>query len=285
VPFPDATLPEPPIALVEVQGYAYDALRRMAELYAALGDQHRCESLDKKAVQLRDKIIEHFWIESLGTFALALDGKKQIVPTITSNAGHLLWSGVPDAEQAGKIIKHLLSKDMFSGWGIRTLSAAHRVFNPMSYHNGSVWPHDNSIIVAGMSHYGFSQAALPVVRGMYDVAIHIESQRLPELFCGMARTQATHPVWYPVSCSPQAWASGAMFLFLQTMLGIKAEAPANVLHVRNPVLPDFLDELTISNLSVGQSKISLQFKKHGDRTLSNLLSVSGNPIQIRIELT
>ncbi|WP_160164645.1 amylo-alpha-1,6-glucosidase [Pedosphaera parvula] len=285
VPFPDATLPQPPIALVEVQGYAYDALRRTAELYSALGNEPLFRGLKKKAEDLREKIIQAFWIENLGMFALALDGKKQIVPTITSNAGHLLWSGVPDAEQAGKVVKHLLSPDMFSGWGIRTLSSSHRVYNPMSYHNGSVWPHDNSIIIAGLTRYGFSHAAVPVVRGMYDAAIHGESQRLPELFCGMSRTQATHPVWYPVSCSPQAWASGAMFLFMQTMLGIKAEAPANVLHVRNPVLPDFLDELTISNLSVGHSKISLHFKRHGDRTLSNLLSVSGDPIQIRIELT
>jgi glycogen debranching enzyme len=285
VPFPDATLPEPPIALVEVQGYAYDALKRTAELYLALGEEKRFKTLCDQAASLREKIIQHFWIESVGTFALALDGEKQIVPTITSNAGHLLWSGVPAAEQAGRVVKHLLNGDMFSGWGIRTLSAAHRVYNPMSYHNGSVWPHDNSLITMGLANYGFSRASLPLIRGMYDAAIHADSQRLPELFCGMPRTQAPHPVWYPVSCSPQAWASGAMFLFLHAVLGIRAEAPARILHVKNPVLPDFLDELTISNLAVGGTKVSLQFKKHHDRTLANLLSTSGDPIQVRIELT
>ncbi|MDB6123898.1 MAG: Amylo-alpha,6-glucosidase [Pedosphaera sp.] len=284
VPFPDATLPVPPIALVEVQGYVFDAFTRMAQLYAAFGQPQRAENLQEQAQHLREEISRRFWLEELGTFALALDGRKNPLPTISSNAGHLLWSGVPDHHQAAKVAEHLLSPDMFSGWGIRTLSASQHVFNPMSYHNGSVWPHDNSLIVMGLARYGFSRAALPILAGMHDAAAHSKFERLPELFCGMPRAHDLHPVWYPVSCSPQAWASGAFFMLLQAMLGITPEAPARVLHVRNPLLPDFLDTLTISELAIGRSKVSLQFKRYGDRTLANLLSTSGDPVQVRIEL-
>jgi glycogen debranching enzyme len=285
VPFPDASLPEPPIALVEVQGYVYDALRRMAELHGAFGNSERAASLRERANRLRDTIIAKFWMEESGMFALALDGNKQPLPTVTSNAGHLLWSGVPDASQVKRMAGHFLGANMFSGWGIRTLSAAHRVFNPMSYHNGSVWPHDNALVVMGLSRYGFARDTLPVLRGLHDAAAADEFSRLPELFCGMPRTFGVHPVWYPVSCCPQAWASGAFFMLLQAVLGLRPEAPAGVLHIRNPVLPDFLDELTVSDLAVGRSKVSLQFKKHQHRTLANLLSVSGEPLQVRIELT
>ncbi len=283
VPFPDGSLPSPPIALVEVQGYVYDALIRMAELRAAFGDKARAGPLREQAERLRAEIVRRFWIPELKTFALALDGKKNVVPTISSNAGHLLWSGVPDSRQAAEMSKHLLGPDMFSGWGIRTLSASQHVFNPMSYHNGSVWPHDNSLIVLGLSHYGYSRQATPVLTGMHDAAVQTEYQRLPELFCGMERAHAIHPVWYPVSCSPQAWASGALFLLLQAVLGIRADAPRGILRICNPTLPDFLEDLTLSDLAIGKSKVSLQFKRHRERTLANLLSTSGEPVQVRIE--
>jgi glycogen debranching enzyme len=160
-----------------------------------------------------------------------------------------------------------LAADHFSGWGIRTLSALHPAFNPMSYHNGSVWPHDNAIAVLGLALYGKAREALPIVRALHEAAVRFEFQRLPELFCGMARERGVRAVRYPVSCSPQAWASGAFFMLLQAMLGLFPEAPAGVLHVRNPVLPDFLEELTVSGLRVGRSRVSLQ------------------PLQVRIELT
>jgi glycogen debranching enzyme len=218
VPFPDGTMPEPPIALVEVQGYVYDALLRMASLFRTFGRHKQADAFRSHASGLREQILQHFWIEELGTFALALDGKKKPLKTVTSNAGHLLWSGVPEPWQAERMATQLMSPQMFCGWGIRTLSGAHPVFNPMSYHNGSVWPHDNALIVMGLAKYGLASAALPVLRGLHEAATFDDFQRLPELFCGIAQTSGMHPVWYPVSCSPQAWAAGAFFMMLQAVL-------------------------------------------------------------------
>ncbi|HEX6670274.1 MAG TPA: glycogen debranching N-terminal domain-containing protein, partial [Gemmatimonadales bacterium] len=285
VPFPDGRLPEPPIALVEVQGYVYDAKLRMAEMYQYLGHAERGDTLRREAAEMRRRIRDAFWLEELGTFALALDREKRPLPTATTNAGHLLWSRVPAPEEARRLAERFLEPDFFSGWGIRTLSAAHPVFNPMSYHNGSIWPHDNAIVVLGMALQGHARSALPVVRAIYEAAIHTEFQRLPELYCGMARGRGHRPVAYPVSCSPQAWASGSLFMLLQAMLGIYAEAPAQVLHVRDPVLPDFLNELTVTGLPIGGTRVSLQFRRHGSRTLANLLSLEGDRLQVRIELS
>jgi glycogen debranching enzyme len=285
VPFPDGRLPEPPIALVEVQGYVYDAKIRMAEMYQYLGNAERAAELRRQAAEMRDRIRDRFWLEELGTFALALDRDKRPVATATTNAGHLLWSRVPAPDEAQRVAHRFLEPDFFSGWGIRTLSAAHPAFNPMSYHNGSVWPHDNAIVVLGMALYGHARSALPVVRAIYEASAQTEYQRLPELYCGMTRGRGHQPVAYPVSCSPQAWASGSLFMLLQAMLGIYAEAPARVLHVRDPVLPDFLTDLTVSGLAIGGTRVSLQFRRHGTRTLANLLSLDGDRLQVRIELS
>jgi glycogen debranching enzyme len=285
VPFPDGTLPEPPIALVEVQGYVYDAKRRAAVLYEAVGDRERAARLGEEARRLREEIVRRFWLDDLGTFALALDGRKRPLPTVTSNAGHLLWSRVPDAEQAIRVAAGLMAPDMFSGWGIRTLSAMHPVFNPMSYHDGSIWPHDNALMVMGLSHYRHVRAALPVIAAMHEAAAEMSPQRLPELFCGMTRMRGLRPVLYPVSCSPQAWASGAMFLFLQAALGIMPHASEHLLHIRDPQLPPFLDELTLAGLAVGDARVTLQFRRQGGRTLANLLGIEGEPLQVRIELS
>ncbi|HKO15413.1 MAG TPA: amylo-alpha-1,6-glucosidase, partial [Gemmatimonadaceae bacterium] len=284
VPFPDGRLPAPPIALVEVQGYVYDARVRAAALCDVLGDAARAERLRSEAAGLRERILERFWLEEPGTFALALDRDKRPVPTVTSNAGHLLWSRVPDPARAARTAAVLLAPRMFSGWGIRTLSAAHPVYNPMSYHDGSVWPHDNALIVLGLSHYGHVREALPVVAAMQEAAAQLEFHRLPELFCGMTRGSGLQPVLYPVSCSPQAWASGAFFMFLQAVLGLLPDAPAGVLHVRDPRLPTGVDELTITGLHIGGSRVALQFRRHHDRTLANLIGVEGAPVQVRIEL-
>jgi glycogen debranching enzyme len=285
VPFPDGRLPEPPIALVEVQGYVHDAKVRTAELFESVGRPDEAAALRRQAMELRDRIRAAFWLEELGTFALALDRDKRPLPTATTNAGHLLWSRVPSAAEAGRVARGLLSPDFFSGWGLRTLSAAHPVYNPMSYHNGSVWPHDNALVVLGMAMYGHARQASPVVTALYEAGLHQDMYRLPELFCGMSRRGGHKPVAYPVSCSPQAWASGALFLLLQAMLGLYPEAPKRVLHVRDPVLPDFLDELTVRNLTVGDSTVALQFRRHGSRTLANLLGVEGEGLQVRIELS
>jgi glycogen debranching enzyme len=284
VPFPDGSLPAGPIALVEVQGYVYDAKIRMAKLFEMLEMEARAAELREEAESLRRVIVSSYWMEESGTFALALDGEKRQVPVSTSNAAHLLWSGVPDEKQARRMVDVLLDSAMNSGWGIRTLSEKHKVFNPMSYHNGSIWPHDNGIAIMGLSRYRMVRSALPIVAGLYDAAIHDEFQRLPELFCGMPRAQGKHPILYPVSCSPQAWASGTFFMIMQSMLGIEPEAHKSTLHIRNPVLPEFLKELTVENLRVGNSRVSLQFSRFRERTLANLLSVSGDPLKVQIEL-
>ncbi|MFN2564546.1 MAG: glycogen debranching N-terminal domain-containing protein [Gemmatimonadaceae bacterium] len=286
VPYPDGRLPAPPVALVEVQGYVYDAKVRAAALFDCVGERDSAERLRADAQRLRDRVTERFWLDDLDTFALALDGDKRPVPTAASNAGHLLWSRLPDASHARRVAKTLLGDDMFCGWGIRTLSARHPVFNPMSYHNGSVWPHDNALIVMGLSHYGLAANALPVIAAAHHAAAAEDFNRLPELYCGMRRDGATRPVLYPVSCSPQAWASGALFLMLQGALGLLPDAPADALHIRNPVLPDYLHQLTITNLAIGDARVTLHFTRHASRTLVNVLAVESGrrPLQVRIEL-
>jgi glycogen debranching enzyme len=271
---------------VEVQGYVYDAKVRMAALYEYIGRGEEAATLRHQAERLRSQVIDQFWIEELGTFALALDGEKRPVPTVASNAGHLLWSRLPDADRARRVAARLFRPDMFDGWGIRTLGADQPVFNPMSYHNGSVWPHDNALIVMGCAHYGLSANALPAVAAIDQVARAAAFHRLPELFCGIGRDGSHQPVWYPVSCSPQAWASGALYLMLQGVLGIFADAPANLLHIRNPVLPECLQELTVSGLAVGAARVSVHFRRHGTRTLVNVLSVESDdhPFQVRVEV-
>jgi glycogen debranching enzyme len=286
VPFPDGTLPRPPIALIEVQAYVYDAKTRAAALFERIGDAETADRLRSEGERLRLQVLEQFWLKDSGTFALALDGDKRPVPTVTSNAGHALWSRLADPARAVAVAQTLLAADMFCGWGVRTLSARHPVYNPMSYHNGSVWPHDNALIVMGLSHYGLAAAALPIVDATRDAAAAADFNRLPELYCGMPRNGAPQPVSYPVSCSPQAWASGALFLMLQAVLGILPDAPANLLHIRNPVLPRGLQELTLTNLRVGRSRVSLHFARRATRTLVNVLAVESEtePFKVRIEV-
>ena len=229
-------------------------------------------------------IDDRFWMEEMGTYALALDGAKQRIPTVTTNAGHLLWSRVPSNARAERMATRLFQPDMYSGWGLRTLSSSHPVFNPMSYHNGSVWPHDNALIALGLGFYGRHSEASWILGALYDACSEMGSSRLPELYCGMQRGNGMRPVRYPVSCSPQAWASGAFFMVLQGTLGLLPAASEGVLHVRTPALPDFLRELTITRLRVGGSSISLQFRRHRDRTLVNLLEAEGDPLRVQINL-
>lgn len=285
VPFPDGRLPEPPIALVEVQGYAYDARIRMAELLRVFGRNEEADRLRVRAAEVRQKILDRFWLDDLGTFALALDRDKRPVPSATTNAGHLLWSRVPRQDHADRMAEHFLDDAMFSGWGLRTLSARHAVYNPMSYHDGSIWPHDNALVVLGMCLYGHSERALPVISALHEAATAMPYHRLPELFCGMPRRHAPGPVRYPVSCSPQAWASGAFFMLLQGALGLLPHAPSGVLHLREPRLPPFLRKLRLDGLRVGGSVLSLQFRRHGKRTLANLMDTQGDPIDVRIALS
>jgi glycogen debranching enzyme len=283
VSFPDGTLAEPPIALVEVQGYVVGALRAMASLYEARGDPQRGSELSLRARELEERIQEAFWVEETGFYALALDGDSKKVPTITSNPGHLLFARAALRDRASRIVDVMLSDGMFSGFGVRTLARGQAVFNPLSYHNGSVWPHDNALFAIGASEYHRTDAAITVLEGLYQASRHFRRHRLPELFCGLARGEGDFLVHYPVSCSPQAWASGAFFLILQAALGIRPDASQQLLEIRNPRLPGFLDKIDLRDLRVGDARVSLHFKRHDNRTHVDVLSSSA-PLRVRIDL-
>jgi len=285
VSFPDGSQPEPPIALVEVQGYVYDAKLQMAAIYRALGDFERADQLAAEAAVLRDRINEAFWLEDQGYYALALDGRKRPVATVTSNPGHLLWSGVPSRGQARRMADVLLGDEMFSGWGIRTLARHQPIYNPLSYHNGTIWPHDNAIVAHGLARYGLKREAAIVLEALFEAALHFRYHRLPELFCGMWRGETDAPVAYPVSCSPQAWAAGALFLVLQGLLGIEPDGVGGVIQLVEPYLPPRLRFLDLLRMEVGDSRVSLQFNRIGDRTMVNVLGIEGAPLRVRIHVT
>jgi glycogen debranching enzyme len=272
----DGTLAEPPIALVEVQGYVYMAKTRMADVYAALGQDEKAGRLRDEAIVLRKRLNEAFWMEEEGYFCEALDGDKNQVRSIVSNPGHALYCDALERDKAEAVAKRLFQPDMFSGWGIRTMSKSAAAYNPMSYHNGSVWPHDNALIAAGLKRYGFVTPTNRVTTAMFDAAVHSDYLRLPELFCGFTRRTPSRPVQYPVACSPQAWASGTPFLLLQAMLGVSAQAHENLLTVNKPHLPRWLNEVEIRNLRVGESTLTLVFRREGETTGFSLLNKEGD---------
>jgi glycogen debranching enzyme len=272
----DGSMAEPPIALAEVQAYVYMARTRMADVYSALEDYERAVRLRDQATVLRRRFQEAFWVEEDGFFAGALDGDKRPVRTPVSNPGHGLYCGILEPRRAEVVARRLFEPDMFSGWGIRTMSKDAAGYNPMSYHNGTVWPHDNALIAAGLKRYGFLDETNRVATAMFEAAQFADYLRLPELFCGFTRRTPSPPVQYPVACSPQAWAAGAPFLLLQAMLGISAAAHENVLTVNKPHLPPWLNEVEIRNLRVGDSTLSLVFRREGETTGFSLLSREGN---------
>jgi glycogen debranching enzyme len=287
VSFPDGTIAAPPIALVEVQGYVVGALEAMATIVRALGDPARAEALEADAARLRAAIHDAFWVGETGFYALALDGNDRRVPTLTSNPGHLLFTRAVAPPFAARVIEVLMSDEMFSGFGVRTLGRGQAVYNPLSYHNGSVWPHDNALIALGATRYGHDEAALRIVEGMYHASLHFRRHRLPELFCGMGRGEGDFLVHYPVSCSPQAWASASMVLFLQAVLGLHPDAPRQTLTISNPRLPQFLDRLELHRVRVGQSLVTLRFERHpsdDDRTHTSVVRCEGAPLRVKIEL-
>jgi glycogen debranching enzyme len=220
IAFADGHLAEGPIALAEVQGYAYDAKRRMAQVYRVLGNAGKARRLERQAQQLKAQFNEAFWMPQEGFFALALDRHKRQVDSIASNVGHCLWSGIVDENKAARVVQRLMAPDMFSGWGVRTLSTEMARYNPLSYHNGSVWPHDNSLIAAGMARYGFTREANDVAWAIMDAAVAFPEHRLPELFAGYPRRECAFPVPYPAANAPQAWACGAVISLLETLLGV-----------------------------------------------------------------
>ena len=279
---PDGSVAQSPVALVEVQGYVYDAKYRMSRLMRHFGEATLADRLKREATELAKRIEKSFWMQRKGFYAMALDRDKRKVEVVSSNVGHLLFSRALKADRARAVAQRLMQPDMHSGWGWRTLSASEPVYNPMSYHRGSVWPHDNSLIVHGMALNDFPRAALHTLTSLFQASVNFRDNRLPELFCGMQRREFDVPVHYPVSCSPQAWASGAFFFMLTSVLGIRPSAPKRELNIVNPMLPDWLDHLEVRNLRIGKSRVGLDFTRRGDRTFCNVVDVEGDKLLVNI---
>jgi glycogen debranching enzyme len=253
----DGRLAEPPIALCEVQGYVFDAKRRAAELAGLLGLTTRAAALVDEAAALRERFEHHFWREDLGTYALALDGQKAPCLVRASNAGHTLFSGVASPAHASRIAEGLFGETLCTGWGIRTLAGTEARFNPMSYHNGSIWPHDNALIASGLARYGRTDLAARLCESLFDAAGSFDLRRMPELFCGFRRRAGVGPTRYPVACAPQSWAAGAAFMLLESCLGLQIDAPARRITFSHPMLPPFLDRVRIENLRIGGATLDL----------------------------
>jgi glycogen debranching enzyme len=268
--YPDGTLVRGPKALCELQGYVYDAWLRAAEIYEHLDNKRRAATLRKKAAELFDRFNAEFWDDGLGFYACALDGEKKKVLSVASNAGQCLWSGIVAPERAGKVVKRLMREDMWSGWGIRTLSADHPAFNPYNYQTGAVWPHDNSLIALGMRRYGFAAEAAAVARDISRAASHFLLNQLPELYAGLQRDPSSFPVQYLGANVPQAWAAGSSFMLLQAILGIQQDAPIGQLYV-DPALPDWLPDVTLRDLRLGRQKFDIRFWRDGKETSFDVL--------------
>jgi glycogen debranching enzyme len=261
---------EPPIALVEVQGYVYAAKMGIAQVYEALGDELRAGQLREEAAALRRRLNRVFWMPDC-YYVLALDARKRPAKVPASNAGHLLWCGVPTKANARCQIDRLMGGDMYSGWGIRTLSSKARRYNPMGYHVGSIWPHDNALIAAGFKRYGAEAELNELATGICDAAFAFPYFRLPELFSGSPRSAHRTPVPYPVACRPQAFAAAALPSLLTSMLGLAPDAPNGRLYVVRPRLPFWLDFVRLSNLRVGDAALDLIYQRHGTRTVVDVI--------------
>jgi glycogen debranching enzyme len=253
----DGTLAEPPIALCEVQGYAYAAWAGAARLAATRGEHDRAEQWTERAARLQEKFERAFWCEDLGTYALALDASKSPCRVRTSNAGHCLFTGIASRQHARKVAATLMSESSFSGWGIRTVSAGAARYNPMSYHDGSVWPHDNALIAAGFARYGLMTEASRVLTAMFELSQVVDLYRLPELICGFHRREEGFPTLYPVACAPQTWAAGAVFLVLQACLGLHLDAANRRVSFAHAALPQQIEWLRIINLHLADAKVDL----------------------------
>ena len=271
----DGSPADGPIALCEVQGYVYAAKRGAARLARALGKPERGAELDAAATALRTRFDDAFWCEELSTYALALDGHKRPCRVRTSNAGQCLFSGIVLPQRARVLAEQLLAEEMFSGWGIRTLSAVERRYNPMSYHNGSIWPHDNALIAAGLVRYGLKEHAIRVATGLFDASLFVDLNRLPELFCGFPRRPGEGPTLYPVACSPQAWAAAAPLLLLSSVLGMSVLGGDAQVRFDYPALPAFLEDVELTDLQVGRGRIDLYLHRYPDNVGINVIRRHG----------
>lgn len=278
----DGTLAQAPIALVEEQGYAADAFRRAASLMRLLADSEQADRLTKCSSELMQKLEQSFWLEEDQYYAMALDRDKRPLAVMSSNPGHLLFTHTIQDRRARHVVTKLTGHGLFSGWGIRTLSEKERTYNPMSYHRGSVWPHDNSLIAFGMARYGYKQETSAIFSALFETSLHFREYRLPELFCGNQRHHRDEPVQYPVSCSPQAWASGTPIMILTALLGLEPDASNGDLRIVNPRLPEFLTFLEVRDLRVGNSRIDLDFLRQDDRTFCRVVGQRGKELVVNV---
>jgi glycogen debranching enzyme len=280
VMYPDGSLVKGPKALCELQGYVYNAWLRMAEVFDTLGKADRASGLRAKAAALFARFNEAFWDEELGFYAYALDGDKKKVLSVASNVGHCLLSGIVPRERAKKVVDRLMARDMWTGWGIRTLSADHPSFNPYNYQTGSVWPHDNAIIAMGFKVYGFHAEAARVAHDVSFAASHFILNRLPELYTAPERSESNFPVQYLGANVPQAWAAGSVFLLTQALLGFIPDAPRNKLYV-DPSLPAWLPDLTMRDLRIGKQKLDIRFWREGEETAFDVIQGDPNLVERR----
>ncbi|HET7409733.1 MAG TPA: amylo-alpha-1,6-glucosidase [Paracoccaceae bacterium] len=271
----DGALARAPIALCEVQAYAFGALRAAADIAAALGDTDEAAHLRDRAGKLAARFDAAFWCEDLGTYALALDGSKRPCRVRASNAGHALWTGIAAPERADRLARALMGPSSFSGWGVRTLAAGEARYNPMSYHDGSVWPHDNALIAAGLARYGYRAEAARIFGALFDASVYTELRRLPELFCGFPRLRGQGPTLYPVACSPQAWAAAAPIGLIAACLGLTFDSGRDRIEMHDPVLPGFLDMLTLRNVAIGDGRMDIVIRRAGEGITAHVLRRTG----------
>ncbi|HKU43745.1 MAG TPA: glycogen debranching N-terminal domain-containing protein, partial [Polyangiales bacterium] len=283
VSFPDGRRAEPPIALCEVQGYCADAYSCGSRLLGALGERDLAAVYAGRAAALRALADELLWLPEQGRYAFAVDGRGRKLDTVVSNLGHLLWSRVPGGARARATADLLLAPASFSGFGIRTLATGQAVYNPLSYHNGTIWPHDNALIAQGFANYGMTQHAARVFEGLIHAMTFFRDRRLPELFCGMSASSG-NLVRYPVACSPQAWASAAPFLLLQASLGLSLDAPNRRLSIRNASLPASLEWVELEGLRIGSTRITIRLRRAGERVHIERLDVRGPAIRTEVEI-
>ena len=280
----DGRLAEGYIALAEVQGYVFAGKQLAARCAIRLGLEDKARKLEAEAQRLAERFEETFWCDDLGTYALALDGAKQPCKVRTSNAGQLLFTGIARTDRARMVASDLMSQKFFSGWGIRTVARGEARYNPMSYHDGSIWPHDNALIALGLARYGLKHSVEHVFKGLFDAASYMDLRRLPELFCGFQRERRRGPTLYPVACAPQAWASATPFTLLEASLGLEFDVARGEIRLRDPRLPAFLNEVVLRDLQLGPSSVDLRVRRHGEEVSLEVVRTRGQ-IQVSIVLT
>jgi glycogen debranching enzyme len=280
----DGRLAEGYIALAEVQGYVFAGKQLAARCALRLGLPDKARQLEAEAKLLAERFEAAFWCDELGTYALALDGAKQPCRVRTSNAGQLLFTGIVRADRARMVAADLMRPHFFTGWGIRTVARGEARYNPMSYHDGSIWPHDNALIALGLARYGLKHAVDHVFEALFSAATYMDLRRLPELFCGFRREKGRGPTLYPVACAPQAWASATPFTLLEAALGLEFDARRGEIRLRNPHLPAFLNDVILRELQLGSSSVDLRVRRHGDDVSLEVLRTRGQ-IQVSLVLT